>query len=114
VPGGPTSSNPSGQGVLRLPYIRGPAYQNHNLSVYKNFALGERKNMQFHVSGFNFLNHPNVSFNNNDSSNLSLGNLNAAVTGQPLTVNELSRQNFGITDIKYGARLMELGAKFTF
>ena len=114
VPGGPTSSNPSGQGVLRLPYIHGPAYQNHNLSVYKNFALGEGKNMEFHVSGFNFLNHPNVSFNNNDNSNLSLGNLTAAVTGQPLNVNELSRQNFGITDIKYGARLMELGAKFTF
>src|ERR1019366_4979426 len=28
VPGGPLSSNPTGQGVLRLPYIHGPAYQN--------------------------------------------------------------------------------------
>lgn len=114
LPGGGISANPTGQGVYRLPYIHGPSYQNHNLSVYKNFAMGERKNMQLHVSGFNFLNHPNVSYNNDDSSNLSLGNLNSATTGQPLTVGVLSHQDFGITNIKYGARLMELGAKFTF
>jgi hypothetical protein len=114
VPGGPTSTNPTGQGVYRLPYIHGPSYQNHNLSFYKNFGLGESRNMQFHVSGFNFLNHPNVSFNNNDNTNLNLGNLNFAVTGQPLTPSELRVPNFGVANIKYGARLMELGAKFTF
>lgn len=107
-------SNPSGQGVNRLPYIHGPAYQNHNLSVYKNFAAGGNKNVQLHISGFNFLNHPLVSFNNNDNTNLSLGSLNFAVAGQPLTPSELRVPNFGIANIKYGARLIELGAKFTF
>jgi hypothetical protein len=114
LPGGPGSANPSGQGVDRLPYIHGPAYQNHNLSVYKNFSTGENRNLQFHVSAFNFLNHPLVSFNNNDSSNLNLGSLNFAVAGQPLTSGELRVPNFGVTNIKYGARLVELGAKFTF
>ena len=113
LPGG-TSANPTGQGVYRLPYIHGPAYQNHNLSVYKNFSTGENRNLQFHVSAFNFLNHPLVSFNNNDNSNLNLGNLNSAVTGQALTAGELRVPNFGTTSIKYGSRLMELGAKFTF
>jgi Carboxypeptidase regulatory-like domain/TonB-dependent Receptor Plug Domain len=116
MPGGLSglSSNPSGQGQARLPYIHGPAYQNHNLSVYKNFAAGEGKNLQFHASGFNFLNHPLVSFNNNDNSNLNLANLNFATAGQPLKSSQLTNPNFGVANIKYGARLIELGAKYTF
>jgi hypothetical protein len=120
LPGSPStgpnalSSNPSGQGVYRLPYIHGPAYQNHNLSVYKMFGVGEGKNIQLHASAFNFLNHPLVSFNNNDNTNLNMGNLNYAVAGQPLTASELRSPSFGIANIKYGNRLLELGAKFTF
>jgi hypothetical protein len=114
LPGGPLSANPTGQGVYRLPYIHGPAYQNHNLSVYKSFATGENRNLQVHVSAFNFLNHPVVSFNNNDNTNLNLGSLNYAVAGQALAPSQLRVPNFGIANIKYGARLMELGAKFTF
>jgi hypothetical protein len=66
------------------------------------------------AQGFNFLNHPLVSFNNNDNTNLNLGNLNFAVTGQALTPAELRAPYFGIANIKYGSRLIELGAKFTF
>ncbi len=120
LPGSPAGgtgtdySNPSGQGVYRLPYIHGPAYQNHNLAVIKNFPTGESKNVQFRIEGFNFLNHPLVSFNSSDSSNLSLGGLNYATAGQALTPGVLTAPNFGIANIKYGARLVELGAKFTF
>ncbi|HTV09012.1 MAG TPA: carboxypeptidase regulatory-like domain-containing protein [Candidatus Aquilonibacter sp.] len=120
VPGSPTtgpealSSNPSGQGTLRMPYIRGPAYQNHNLSLIKNFSLGESRTLQLSAQGFNFLNHPLVSFNNNDNTNLNLGNLNFAVVGQPLTPAQLRAPYFGIANIKYGSRLIELGAKFVF
>jgi hypothetical protein len=124
-PGGPTtgtfavSSNPSGQGQDRLPYIRGPYYQNHNLSVYKNFSIGGSRSIQIHASAFNVFNHANVSFNNNDNSNLNLGSLNFAQAGQALTTGELENPNFGIANIKYGSspiggRLIELGAKFTF
>jgi hypothetical protein len=120
LPGGPTtgpealSTNPSGQGVYRLPYIHGPAYQNHNLSLLKNFTVGEGRILQLRAEAFNFLNHPLVSFNNNDPTNLSMGNLNFAVAGQPLTGSQLRAPNFGIANIKYGSRLVELGAKFTF
>jgi hypothetical protein len=120
LPGSPStgpnalSSNPSGQGVYRLPYIHGPAYQNHNLSVYKMFGVGEGKNIQLHASAFNFLNHPLVSFNNNDNTNLNMGNLNYAVAGQPLTAAQLRSPGFGVANIKYGSRLIELGAKFIF
>ncbi len=111
LPGGPTNS---GQGVARLPYIHSPAYQNHNLSLYKSFSLRENQMLQLHASGFNFLNHPLVSFNNNDSTNLSLGTLNYAVAGQALTPSMLRVQNFGTANIKFGARIVELGAKYTF
>jgi hypothetical protein len=84
------------------------------LSLYKNFAMKESRNFQLHASGFNFLNHPLVSFNNNDNTNLNLGSLNYAVAGQPLTPAQLRVPNFGVANIKYGARLVELGAKFTF
>jgi hypothetical protein len=116
LPGSPTSS---GQGVDRLPYIHGPYYQNHNLSLYKSFPMGTNRNLQLHASGFDFLNHPNVSFNNNDNANLNLGNLNFATAGKALTTGELDVPSFGIANIKLGAmqgggRLIELGAKFTF
>jgi hypothetical protein len=119
-PGSPTtgpdalSPNPSGQGQDRLPYIRGPYFQNHNLSILKNFGLGEARSFQLRAEAFNFLNHPNVSFNNNDNSNLTLGSLNYAVVGKPLTSDMLRVPDFGQANIKYGSRLIELGAKFTF
>ncbi|MGH9607052.1 MAG: carboxypeptidase regulatory-like domain-containing protein [Terracidiphilus sp.] len=120
LPGSPTtgpyalSSNPSGQGQYRLPYIHGPAYLNNNLSLFKTFPMGEGKALVLRASGFNFLNHPLVSFNNNDPSNLELGNLLDAVPGQSLTESELGYKDFGIANIKYGARYMELSGEFTF
>ncbi len=116
---GPDYSNPTGQGVYRLPYIRGPKFQNHNLSVIKSFGVGEGKNVQLRAEAFNFLNHPLVSFNSNDSSNLTLGNLFNGVAGQALTPAMLTSPNFGIANVKYGpnqggGRLVELGAKFMF
>ena len=90
LPGSPTtgpyalSSNPTGQGQYRLPYIHGPAFLNNNLSLFKEFSAGEGRSLQFRASAFNFLNHPLVSFNNNDPSNLELGNLLDAVPDKPL------------------------------
>ncbi len=119
APGGPstgaqaTSSNPSGQGVYRMPYMHGPAFMNHDLTLLKNFAAGDGKNLQLRLAAFNFLNHPLTSFNNNDSNNVTLA-FQGATVGKALTVNNLTHQNFGIADIKYGARLLELSAKFQF
>jgi len=108
------STNPSGQGQYRLPYIHGPAFLNNNLTLIKDFPVKESKMLEFKASAFNFLNHPLVSFNNNDSSNLNLGNLLGAVPGKDLTEAELGYKEFGIANVKYGSRLMELSAKFSF
>jgi hypothetical protein len=108
------SKNPTGQGQYRLPYIHGPAFMKNDLTVIKDFGVGEGKSLQLKAAAFNFLNHPEVSFNNNDSSNLNLGNLLGAVAGEPLTPSELGHKNFGIANVKYGNRLLEVSGKFTF
>jgi hypothetical protein len=119
LPGGPSSgsqalsSNPTGQGQFRLPYIHGPGFARHDLTVLKNFAAGEHKNLQLRLAAFNFLNNPQVSFNQNDSTNVNLA-FQGATAGKALTQSNLTHQNFGSTNIKYGARLVELSAKFTF
>lgn len=100
-------------GAYRLPYIHGPAYLNHDLSVLKNFHVGEGKDLQFRLAAFNFLNHPLTSFNKNDTYNLTLG-FQDAVPGQALKQQYLLYQNFGSAGIKYGARLVELSVKFQF
>ena len=119
LPGGPSSgedalsANPSGQGTYRLPYIHGPAYSRSDVTVLKNFAVGETRNLQLRFAAFNVINHPQTSFNQNDQNNLTLA-FQGATAGQALTVNDLTHQNFGTANVKYGARLVELSMKFQF
>ncbi|HEX4154031.1 MAG TPA: carboxypeptidase-like regulatory domain-containing protein [Acidobacteriaceae bacterium] len=116
LPGGPSglSQNPSGQGMLRLPYIHGPYYQDHNISLLKDFGMGGERRLQLRIEAFNPFNHPLVSFNNNDNTNLNLGNLYNATAGQPLSTSVLRQTGFGVANIKYGYRLLELGGKYYF
>jgi hypothetical protein len=76
--------------------------------------------MQFRVSGFNFLNHPLTSFNNNNLGSLSLsaGDCTTckyttpadALAGATIT----NASTFGSTSFKNGVRLVELGFKYNF
>jgi hypothetical protein len=104
---------PGTNGAYRLPYIHAPYYVDHDVTLLKNFSMGEGKNLQVRWAAFNVFNHPLVSFNNQDTTNLDLGFQNATV-GKPLTQNVLLYQDFGIANIKVGNRLMELAGKFTF
>jgi hypothetical protein len=119
LPGGPatgqyaTSTNPSGQGQYRLPYIHGPGYMDHDLTILKNFGFERGRNLQIRMAGFNFLNNPQTSFNNSDTSNLQLSFQNATA-GQAIPLTSLTHQNFGTANVKYGSRRIELSAKYTF
>ncbi|HKF50169.1 MAG TPA: carboxypeptidase-like regulatory domain-containing protein [Terracidiphilus sp.] len=104
---------PETNGVYRLPYLRGPAYIDHDVTVLKNFSVGEGRNLQFRLAAFNVFNHPLVSFNNNDTTNMQLGFQNATA-GKPLTQDVLLHQDFGVANIKVGNRLVELEGKFSF
>ena len=104
---------PETNGQYRLPYMHAPYYMDHDVTVLKNFPMGEKRRLQIRMAAFNIFNHPLVSFNNSDTSNLTLSFQNATA-GKQLTQNVLTYQNFGVADIKVGNRLVELGGKFTF
>jgi hypothetical protein len=104
---------PGTNGTYRLPYIHSPYYMDHDVTVLKNLAVGEGRNVQLRMAAFNVFNHPLVSFNDQDTNNLSLSFQNATV-GKPLTQNVLLYQDFGVANIKVGNRLIEFEGKFTF
>ena len=54
----------------------GPHFRDVDLSLFKNFAAGERATVQFRVESFNISNTPNFFIANNNSSNAQLGNAN--------------------------------------
>jgi hypothetical protein len=92
-------TTPGQQGTLIWPYIKGPAYFNSDLSMYKNFAFKEHQNLQFRFQAYNFLNHPlesltangaDLQLDYNANNTLSTTNINAETNGKAL--NTLGRR----------------------
>jgi hypothetical protein len=50
------------QGTLEWPYMRGPAYFDSDLALFKNFKVTENQKIQFRIQAQNFLNHPLKQF----------------------------------------------------
>lgn len=93
-------------GTFVLPYIKGPAFQNHDLSLFKNFPIKESQKLQFRFSMYNFPNHPLPFFEGADPA-LSM----AFVNGEPSAA---TLRNFGTPRLKRGRRLMQFALKFYF
>jgi hypothetical protein len=91
-------------GTYVFPDIRGPGYQNHDVSVFKNWEFSESKKLQFRFSAYNFLNHPNVSFTNGDN------NLNLQFDEN----GNMTNNRFGFADAKFGRRIIQMAIKFYF
>jgi hypothetical protein len=104
---------PGSNGTYRMPYIHGPAYMDHDITLLKNFSVREGQNLQLRMAAFNVFNHPLVSFNNQNTNNLTLS-FNQATVGQALTNNVLIYPDFGVANIKVGNRLVEVEAKYSF
>lgn len=108
----PTVGN---NGTYRIPYIHGPMFMNNDLTVFKNFKMGESRNLQFRAQAFNFLNHPLygvTNFNpfsgigaNDPAMNLSYNNVGSLPTDVSTA---------GIMTNKFGHRIMQLELKFYF
>ncbi len=97
---------PGHNGSYVMPYIKGPAFFNSDLSLFKNFQMGEVKKIQFRVSAFNFLNHPLPSFNPaGGDTNLNL-TLNSA--------GKLASNTFGYANYQNGNRTVQFVFKFFF
>jgi hypothetical protein len=92
-------------GPIVLPEIFGPTYWNSDLSLFKNFQMGEHKKLQFRFQAYNFLNHSLVSFRNGTNT-LNL-NYNQ-------TTGKLDNNTFGVATEKQGHRIVQLAVKFYF
>lgn len=93
-------------GAFQFPYVRGPMYMNHDLSLFKNFQIDKNENHKFVIrfSAYNFLNHPLPTFTATNQSTLTLNFVDGKMT----------TQNFGYTDAKIGKRIIQLAFKFLF
>jgi hypothetical protein len=77
-----------------------------DLGVDKNFAMRDKQNIQFRLTGFNFINHPLPQFGIGADDDLELTggatgtNTNTSTTGTP--------------QFKVGRRVLELAIKYVF
>ena len=99
-------------GNIIWPYIKGPAFFNTDLSLYKTFHVTERQTLQFRVNAFNFINH--------DLPDLTQGNaLNLNFNSNGVMVNTCASTTSGsCTDGRahyaVGRRVMELALQYNF
>jgi hypothetical protein len=97
-------------GPTVLPEFFGPWYWTSDLSVFKNFQMGERKKLQFRFSGYNFINHSLWTFSGSGVGSNSLYLANTSVCqGQPVKCS-----GFGVTPFKQGNRILQLALKYYF
>lgn len=109
-------------GPSNFGYLRGPKFLNSDLTLQKRVVLSDRRNLEFRVSAFNFLNHPITSFSSRYTNEASLeltGSDYADVHLQNGTNNGAScsawgSQCFGYAGYKTGRRVMEISARFNF
>jgi hypothetical protein len=112
-------------GPTNLGYIHGPAFFSSDLFLQKTVPLKEGRSLQFKLSGFNFLNHPLVSFSGRfpqeanlrfyDSNNAGFGGVKL-VSSFNLggTCSDAGSQCFGYAGYKTGRRVLEVMARYNF
>ena len=96
------------QGPYQMPYMRGPAFFTTDLSLSRTIRIAERQNATFKLTGMNFINHPLKSFDQNNSNNLNL-NFNNGVLAMSDT-----GWTYGVTNEKFGRRVLEMTLKYNF
>ncbi len=99
-------------GPFDYPYIHGPYFFNSDLTVKKLFHFTDKKNLEVNAAGFNFLNHPLVTFTNLNPTSEQLDFLNN-VNYDPTQAKQ-ENAAFGITHNKTGRRIAEITVKYTF
>jgi hypothetical protein len=97
-----------GQGQYHMPYLRGPKYFTNDLSLSRSIKIAERQSAQIKFTGMNFLNHALDSFDQNAPNNLNL-NFSKGVLA---TSGE--GWNYGVTNVKFGRRVLEMSLRYNF
>jgi hypothetical protein len=109
-----------------MPDMFGPGYFDTDLGVYKNFKVTERQTLQFRMTAFNFINHPNEEFGEAADVNLSFtvpcnpsscpygpAQYNGLPANSPWPVNTQGATT-GFPHFTNGRRVVEFAIKYTF
>lgn len=102
---------PGTNGTLIWPNIHGPAYFDADMTLSKKFTITERQSVEFRMSAFNFLNHPNPQFGLGGNSDISL---NFSTTGNVLSNTNQNATTTGKPLHTVGDRLVEFAVKYYF
>ena len=81
------------KGDIIWPYIKGPAFFNSDLAIYKDFLFKEHQKVEFRFSAFNFLNHPLSQFDQGGASDV---NLNFSGPNSTLSQTNLQATHHGV------------------
>lgn len=103
---------PGQVGSIVWPYIKGPAFFNSDLSLFKNFNITERQKIQVRFEAFNFLNHPLKQFNapgNNADIGLNFSGPNGSLAQTNQNANTTGRPLYTV-----GRRVVEFALKYSF
>jgi hypothetical protein len=100
-------------GDIIWPYIKGPAFFDTDLGIFKNFNITERQKLQFRFSAFNFINHPNPAFDQNGNGDIKL-NFGLGGTNNLLSQTNTNTQTTGYPAYTVGNRLVEFALKYYF
>jgi len=99
-------------GNIIWPYIKGPAFFNSDLAIYKQFVFKEKNKIEFRASAFNFLNHPLWQFQQGSASDLNLNFSTSAGNLSPTNINSTTN---GAPLLKNNSiRVIEFALKFMF
>jgi hypothetical protein len=91
-------------GPFRYPYLRGPEFFQSDLTVIKDFQLKEKRQLEFRVAAFNFLNYKLKTYTNLHPQALTLVYNN----GIP------QNGTFGYAADNAGRRVMEVNVRYSF
>jgi hypothetical protein len=98
-------------GDVVWPYIKGPAFFNSDLAIYKRFAFKEHQRVELRFSAFNVLNHPLPQFGAGGNSDLKL---NFADSTGALSQKNTNPLTTGFPMFTVGRRVIEFAAKYNF
>lgn len=93
-------------GDMSRNYLRGPAINQLNMSLFKNTKIGERVRLQLRAEFFNFLNHPNPGYGVNAAGYLP------SITLDNAGVKNGAFANF--KDISLARRVVQFGIRLVF
>jgi hypothetical protein len=97
--------------AARAPYLPAPAFWETDATVVKRLNITDKQVVELRAAAFNPLNHALQSFNGTGDANLTATSLNTnSQSGCPGP----SCQEFGYADYRFGHRVLEFAAKYSF